>query len=249
MRSARSGARLTASDGARASMLFDQLTRLDDPEPHVGSVNMAIDETLLRCASRPLLRVYRWARPAVSFGYFSRYELVAARWKTRELVRRWTGGGEVLHGEDCTYTLIVPRSHPFSRIGAVASYRAIHQAIASLFVEGRLAASAEPKISESCFENAARFDLIVAGRKAAGAAQRRTVLGLLHQGSIHHREAMFPGFAERLGAALAARPIGETVTRETLAAAKALAETKYGTEAWLRRFGAGSGRAKETLAQ
>lgn len=220
-------------------MLFDELTQLHDPEPHGGPLNMAIDEILLRCANRPLLRVYRWAQPAVSFGYFSRHELVAARWKTRELVRRWTGGGEVLHGEDCTYTLIIPRSHPYSRIGAVESYRAIHHAMASLFAESHLAPSAEPKISESCFDNPARFDLIVAGRKAAGAAQRRTAQGILHQGSIDHPTATFPDFAGRLGAALAARTFEETISRETLAAAKELAETKYGTEAWLRRLGAG----------
>ncbi|MEI7958089.1 MAG: hypothetical protein WCI40_03190, partial [Verrucomicrobiota bacterium] len=92
-----------------------------------AAVNMAIDEVLLLHAERPILRVYDWARPAVTFGYFERWEPVAAAFPGREWVRRWTGGGIVPHGADWTYSLIIPRSDAFSRVGAGESYRVIHE--------------------------------------------------------------------------------------------------------------------------
>lgn len=227
-------------------MLFDELTHVLDPEPHHGSLNMAIDEALLRRATGPLLRVYRWARPTVSFGYFGRFDAVAARWRTENLVRRWTGGGEVPHGDghDCTYTLIVPREHPFSRLSALESYRAIHGALALLFTRVKLAESVEPKTSEACFDNPAQFDLIFDGRKVAGGAQRRTSKGLLHQGSINHPSSVARDFGTRLGAVLARRCIEEPISIETLAAARELDATKYGTDAWLRRFDARARRGQ-----
>ena len=45
-------------------MLFEKMTEVLDPEPHGAALNMAIDEALLRTATEPLLRIYRWARPA-----------------------------------------------------------------------------------------------------------------------------------------------------------------------------------------
>ena len=83
-------------------MIFDELTEVADPEPHDAALNMALDEVLLRRAAGPLLRVYRWARPAVSFGYFGKVADAEAAWPGREMVRRWTGGGIVPHGADVT---------------------------------------------------------------------------------------------------------------------------------------------------
>ncbi len=92
---------------------------------------MAMDEVLLRAAGQPLLRVYGWSAPAVSFGYFGRFAEVRRLWPARELVRRWTGGGIVPHGEDFTYTLVVPRGEPFAGRPAGETYRLIHEAVAA----------------------------------------------------------------------------------------------------------------------
>src|ERR1700722_14928864 len=108
-------------------MLFEAIIEIIDPAPHAAPLNMAIDEALLHAASEPILRVYRWIRPAVSFGYFGRFDDVAEAWPGREMVRRWTGGGVVAHGEDITYTLIVPRGLPFFQNSARESYRLIHE--------------------------------------------------------------------------------------------------------------------------
>ena len=219
-------------------MLFEKLTEVLDPEPHDAALNMALDEVLLGRADGPVLRVYRWARRAVSFGYFGKVADVEAAWPGREMVRRWTGGGIVPHGADVTYTLLVPRGCAFFRLGAEESYRVIHERIAALLVEQgsavRVAAAASAKVSDACFENPARYDLLTDGGKIAGAAQRRTRAGLLHQGSIQGA-ALPADFGARLGNAFASEVSARPLTEDALAEARELSAKKYGTDAWLRR--------------
>ena len=220
-------------------MLFDELTEVLDPVPHDAALNMALDEVLLAHAAAPLLRVYRWARPAVSFGYFGKVADVEVAWPGREMVRRWTGGGIVPHGADVTYTLVVPRGGAFFRLGAEESYQAIHERIAVLLVEQgsavRVAAAASAKISDACFDNPARYDLLADGGKIAGAAQRRTKAGLLHQGSVQGA-ALSADFGARLGNAFASKVSGRPLAEGELAEARVLSAKKYATDAWLRRF-------------
>lgn len=217
-------------------MLFEELVWLEDAEPHTAALNMAVDEVLLRTITTPLLRTYRWARPAVSFGYFGRSEEVLREWPERDCVRRWTGGGVVLHGEDFTYSLLVPRAHAFAAVPAETSYERVHAVIVSLLGPGvSLAAERAVQRSDSCFENPVRHDLIADGEKIAGAAQRRTRTGLLHQGSVQLR-APRPDLAEALARALASH--FEKISLSTAVANEAadVAASRYGTDAWLRRW-------------
>jgi lipoate-protein ligase A len=220
-------------------MLFEEIIEIIDPEPHDAALNMAIDEALLHTASLPILRVYRWIRPSVSFGYFGRFDSVAGAWPGREMVRRWTGGGVAPHGEDITYTLIVPRGLPFLRHSARESYRRIHEEIAAdLSRAGRavgVAARSSEKISDACFENPVAFDLLAGGIKIAGAAQRRTRSGLLHQGSIRG-SGMNPRFSERLAGVFAQEAARRELSAGEMERAQVLAAQKYATEAWLRKF-------------
>ncbi len=215
------------------------MTEVLDPEPHGAALNMAIDEVLLRAAREPVLRVYRWTRPAISFGYFEKFSALSAGGHDREMVRRWTGGGVVAHGADVTYTVIVPAGHAFARFPASASYREIHGAIAVALraggIETSLADSAAPKISTGCFENPAEADVLVAERKIAGAAQRRTRWGLLHQGSIQGI-AIAADFQSRLARVFSDRLAQRELSGAELAEAKTLAAEKYGTDSWLHRF-------------
>jgi len=218
---------------------FPSIDLVLDQVPHSAPVNMAIDEVFLQQVSAPLLRFYRWEKPSVSFGYFEAFKPIQAAHGDREPVRRWTGGGVVLHGEDVTFSLIVPRADPFLKLTTGESYRAIHEAIAGVFrragVGAEVAPVHAPKISQACFENAAQFDLVLESRKVVGGAQRRTRFGMLHQGSIQALD-LPAGFPEELG-----RVVSESINRRDLldselAAAEALALGKYGTEAWLRKF-------------
>lgn len=219
-------------------MIFEELLLILDAEPHGGPYNMAMDEVLLREAVQPLLRVYAWSGPAISFGYFGRFAEVWPLWPERQLIRRWTGGGIVPHGEDLTYTLVVPRSHPFAARTAGETYRLIHEAVALALGQAggplSLAAGA-PKVSDECFANPAAHDILAGGIKIAGAAQRRTRHGLLHQGSIQ-RSGLGEEFAKRLAATLSGRVVGKALSPAEDKQANKLAEEKYGTVEWLQRF-------------
>lgn len=219
-------------------MWFERLVVYDDRTPAGAALNMALDEALLESSTEPVLRFYAWARPALSFGYFGKYSDVAAEAETRELVRRWTGGGSVHHGDDLTYSLVTPASHPAFTQGPAAVYAALHRAICEALAEenlaAQLAAEAAPKISDACFANPVRDDVLLDGRKVAGAAQRRTRTGFLQQGSIQIPQfsaAFREHFARALSPAIVWREISSTVH----ARAAALADTKYGADAWLRR--------------
>src|SRR2546423_5489426 len=210
----------------------------DDFDPKSAVLNMAIDEALLADAPVPILRFYRWQRASISFGYFGRYADVAPQSDGREIVRRWTGGGIVPHGEDLTYSIIIPASDAFFQRSSPEIYRAVHEAIrAALEANGiaaRLLGKAEPKISDACFANAVRADVMSAGRKIAGAAHRRTRSGLLHQGSIQYSH-----LPDRLRTDLA-RTLCErfeirSLLPETVNRAAEIAATKYGTTEWLKR--------------
>lgn len=214
-------------------MLLSRLDLYLDDTPHEGALNMAIDEVLLRTTESPALRVYRWAEPAVSFGYFGRHREVAARWPGRALVRRWTGGGEVPHGEDFTYTLAVPASHPFAKYAVRDSYCTVHQALAAL-LPGAALAIADEGDAPACFARPVVDDVLIAGRKVAGAAQRRGRHGLLHQGSVQGIPWV-PDLAVQLARRLAQETIPHPFPESLLAEANLVASEKYATPAWLQR--------------
>jgi lipoyl(octanoyl) transferase len=220
------------------SVLFEKLCIIQDETPHCAAVNMAIDEILLAELSEPLLRIYRWEKPAVSFGYFIRFSAVCDVARSRELVRRMTGGGIVEHGSDLTYSVILPSVHPLAECPPRESYAAIHRAIAGWMqhrgIATALAPSAGAGTATVCFDSPAEFDLIAGLQKVAGAAQRRTRTGLLHQGSVQ-----LPGVtdADRTGFATAFTEVQSTVVLEPsiLDAARALAKKKYALQSWTER--------------
>ena len=220
-------------------MLFEALERVADPEPHGASFNMALDEALLRGLKAPALRIYRWSSPAVSFGCFEKYAVASARYPGREPVRRWTGGGVVPHGADVTYSLFAPAGSPVAKLKPSESYRLIHACIRDLLErEGIPAGVVEQERaveSRACFEKAVRHDILAGATKIAGAAQRRTKSGLLHQGSIQNVE-LPSGFADKLAGAFSQRTRDRAITRDELANAETLAREKYGTDAWLKRY-------------
>ena len=99
-----------------------------------AAFNMALDEVLLRTAAkrgRPLLRVYSWEKPSVSFGYFQKFPAHLA--DGYEVVRRPTGGGVVYHAGDTTYTVIVPPEHALYAMKTAEAYCALHKAVAAAF--------------------------------------------------------------------------------------------------------------------
>jgi lipoyl(octanoyl) transferase len=219
--------------------MLDALHVYDDVETRSAALNMAMDEALFVSATAPILRFYRWRRPSISFGYFGRYTEVAAEAGDREIVRRWTGGGTVPHGNDLTYSVIIPSAHPFFQRSSIDIYGAVHDAIRRGLeangVEAFLANEAAPKISESCFANAVRADVLSDGRKIAGAAHRRSRAGLLHQGSIQ-RGDLPDRFRDDFARILCPRFERMALLPEIRERAAEVAEAKYATREWLTRW-------------
>ncbi len=228
-------------------VMFDRLWCLADLVPRTGPLNMALDELLLEFAAAehtPVLRTYRWSKPFVSIGYFDRIEAIEEQFPGRPVVRRWTGGGVVDHRADFTFSLSVPAEDALARLPGEQRYGVIHARVASALERcgiatqsaGRVIPAARSVVPAPCFESAVGGDLMSGERKIVGGAQRRSRLGVLHQGSIQTAAPMTDQNA--LDAALAdafaceQRPL--LADAGMMERASALAESKYATPAWLR---------------
>jgi lipoate-protein ligase A len=106
----------------------------------------------------------------------------------RPLIRRPTGGGLVPHDADWTYSVVSPPVDPWCSLRAIDSYRRMHEWIRAAFAEMKVATElsscCRKESPGQCFAGAERFDVLLNGRKLAGAAQRWSKDGLLIQGSI-----------------------------------------------------------------
>jgi lipoate-protein ligase A len=226
--------------------IFAALNVYHDIAPRSAAMNMAIDEALLESAAAPSIRFYRWESPALSFGYFGRFTDVADKACERDLVRRWTGGGIVFHGQDLTYSVVIPANDPVSAESSMSIYEKIHRALLKALVANGQRAELAPVAGVidagtaivdrgyNCFANPVWADVIIDGRKVAGAAQRRTRAGLLQQGSVQYVD-LENGLAERFVQALSANCSQRKIADEVLKRGQELAEQKYETDAWLRR--------------
>lgn len=170
-------------------VIFERLALWIDPVERPGPEAMAVDEWLLETSQVPVLRVYRWLGEWGSIGYFGDLAEAANALPGLEWVRRWTGGGTVDHRRDWTYTVVAPAGHALSGLRGADSYRLLHQALAETLrfenTDAQLASGAGQTGASLCFHNPVGFDLIdPQGVKLAGAGQRRTRHGLLHQGSL-----------------------------------------------------------------
>ena len=226
--------------------LFNSLDVYHDIDSRSAAMNMAIDEALLETAKVPTIRFYQWDHSALSFGYFGKFDDVAHY--QRDIVRRWTGGGIVFHGEDLTYSIIIPATDTAFDESSVSIYERVHRAIQNALTAsgeraelvGRDAALRRPRTSQrdvptqACFANPVRADVLMNGRKVAGAAQRRTRRGLLQQGSIQNVD-FGNGFSEVLAKALSQNCAGKQFSPAFIAGAEEIAAQKYATNAWLRR--------------
>ena len=114
--------------------IFGTLDVYNDDVPRSAATNMAIDEALFENVKVPSLRLYRWDHPALSFGYFGRYADVSFYQSERELVRRWTGGGIVLHGDDLTYSIVIPGRDSAFAESSMSIYEKIHRALCNAIV-------------------------------------------------------------------------------------------------------------------
>ena len=211
--------------------MISELQLWQDNEARPPHGQMAVDEALLRLAIRPVVRFYRWAAPAVTFGYAQRYADVRASAGELPVIRRWTGGGTVFHGQDLTMALAVPASHDFCRLETGMIYQQIHRALLGAVVEicpgARLANPGDCRPGAACFQSPVSDDILHEGRKICGGALRRGRDGFLYQGSLHG-DFSPTSLAESLAGSVVFFNPGEELLRE----AELLETEKYGTEVW-----------------
>jgi lipoate-protein ligase A len=163
---------------------------------------MALDEALLESVaagrSLPILRLYGWSPPTVTLGYSQRVEssvnLEACRSLGYDVVRRVTGGRAVLHDREVTYAVVSPERSPLFPGGILDNYRVIARALQQTLDSFGLTTSLAPGRSRghhgcgaqqsACFTAPATFELLHAGCKVTGSAQKRQGAAFLQHGSI-----------------------------------------------------------------
>lgn len=160
---------------------------------------MRLDEYLLTLAGsnlkNPIIRFYGWEKPTISLGFHQKINqdinIEECKKAGIDIVVRPTGGRAILHKDELTYSVVVPKNHPLSNLALVESYKQINSAI-SLGLR-KLGVNCEISSGEkginlaknpSCFSSTSKYELSFAGRKIAGSAQRRLKGGFLQQGSI-----------------------------------------------------------------
>jgi len=166
---------------------------------------MAADLYLLkRCAGGGgdagdvTIRFYSWLRPTVSIGYMQQPETeldtealsaAGAGW-----IRRITGGRAVLHDGDITYSVTFPKRIREMGGSIRETYGIISKCLAAGL--GRASIKCETHDSDGglkgigrevklpCFLAPNRDEIMVAGRKLIGSAQKRTADAVLQHGAI-----------------------------------------------------------------
>ena len=193
--------------------------------PASGPYNMAVDQALLMSAEQDgivTLRLYGWAEPTLSLGYFQKYtdrQLHSASLKC-PVVRRRSGGGAILHDHELTYSLSIPSSNRWSDQNAEL-YDLVHRVVIQLLardgIESQLYKEVAPESESSianpaaiidpnaflCFQRRSDGDLVTGGFKVLGSAQRRLKHSLLQHGSLLFGQSKFaselPGLFELAG--------------------------------------------------
>lgn len=229
---------------------------------------MAVDESLLASAGRAgqggCLRFYRWSSPTLSLGYFQRHadRQLHPSSLNCPLVRRATGGGAIVHDVELTYSLTLP-VHDRVSTELRLLYDTMHSAlITELATWGVTAERCSGNCGDGrsepflCFQRRCCGDVLVAGAKVAGSAQRRHRGALLQHGSILLGRSVaapeLPGIRDlcnicidpvELGARLRTRLASQmgvsfatsSLTKAEVAVAESCEQEKYGHDRWMFR--------------
>lgn len=191
-----------------------QPSRIIIDAPRRAAKNMAIDQVLLESVAdgQPaVLRFYQWAEPSLSLGYFQRVSERSAHEPSQpcKLVRRVTGGGALVHDYELTYSLSLPT---LGRTAAALQdlYTVVHRCFAAALqqfgvapVMSAIAAKTQGADYFLCFQRRTEVDLVLAGYKILGSAQRRTKTAVLQHGGLLLRSSSYapelPGVLELSG--------------------------------------------------
>lgn len=164
--------------------------------------NMDKDRQLLHDLRRddaPLLHLYEWKTPSITYGYFTQpaelLNLEKLSKKGVELARRPTGGGITFHFTDFAFSILIPASHPHCSTNTLNNYAFVNGLILDILTQftnqkKEFHLHQNPlshgctQADHFCLAKPITYDLMLGNKKVGGGAQRRTKQGFLHQGSI-----------------------------------------------------------------
>ena len=166
-----------------------------------GRLDMAIDEALAEAvgngASPPVVRLYGFSPPTLSLGRFQKIKGLQAPGMLADdgvtLVRRPTGGHAVLHDNELTYSVALPKSETGPLLGGgrkrdvyLFIARVLLAGLAHLGITGAINAARQGDIhNPDCFGSAGEYEIAGRdGRKLIGSAQMTTRRAILQHGSI-----------------------------------------------------------------
>ena len=160
-----------------------------------ASWNMALDEAFLYSFKEhdmPILRIYGWEK-ALSFGQFSKLDasvdIDKIRDKNISYVRRITGGGILVHGNDISYSIIMPRKLLKGR-GVKENYHYLSEFLIRFYeklaLKAEFASTSNLNIisSDICLAANEPYDIVINKKKMGGNAQRYSKHTLLQHGTI-----------------------------------------------------------------
>jgi lipoyl(octanoyl) transferase len=171
----------------------------DALQPLSGVRNMALDAALfesVQAGAPPVLRLYLWRPACLSLGRNqparALYDPALAAAEGVDIVRRPTGGLAVLHDEELTYAVIAPMRvigrprDAYRRINGwiVAALRSLGVPAEAATGDAAAPSWAGQGAAHPCFAQPAPGEVVAAGRKLAGSAQRSENGCLLQHGSI-----------------------------------------------------------------
>jgi lipoate-protein ligase A len=163
--------------------------------------NMSIDQELLKNigeSKKGIIHFYDWIEDSATYGYFTDpYQFLNEDKVNRrglQLARRPTGGGIIFHLCDFAFSMLVPATSETYSINTLDNYHFINnivaRAIKAYGCEGDpqlLPIEVQPQdicSGHFCMAKPTIYDVMIAGKKVGGGAQRRTKQGFLHQGSL-----------------------------------------------------------------
>ncbi len=163
---------------------------------------MRLDQQLLEALgqeSQAVLHLYEWQQDSATYGYFLKpsdfLNMEGVNRRKLDLARRPTGGGIIFHVWDMAFSVLVPAQHPAFSLNTLDNYAFVNKAVLRAvqeFLKVDKPLSITPTDLEAldcssqrfCMAQPTKYDVILEGRKIAGAAQRKTKQGFLHQGTI-----------------------------------------------------------------
>lgn len=146
----------------------------------------------------PILHFYQFEKNSATYGHFLQtkdfFNLDEVEKTGLRLAKRPTGGGIIFHLWDFAFSALIPATHALFSQNTLENYATINRAVLLAVEEFLQKRGCELTPNDGvilgtgcehfCMAKPTKYDVMLNGKKVAGAAQRKTRHGLLHQGSI-----------------------------------------------------------------